>query len=218
MLAAPLFASRTRAVHHYGGDWLPWWGRPKAHPGPFGATGPCLVARVAPFTCILSFPWPPFRLRPSPRVELPSPAGTDWCLAGRGGRYAGDCAVLAIKARAGMGVRVTAPIPASPASTALVRPLFSYLSLSVFRHRWPSPVDTCWSFGVSDGIHHLSPPRCAVRFVFHDDFVRALWLGFVIILLDLWYLESDLDVWTSDLHFLYVMMMEILIPYSELSA
>jgi hypothetical protein len=40
----------------------------------------------------------------------------------------------------------------------------------------------------------------------------------MVILLDLCYLESDLDVWISDLRFLYVMMMDILIPYSELSA
>ena len=49
----------------------------KAHPAPFDALGPCLVARLVLFACILSFlSTPPSRLPPSSRGELPSRAGT----------------------------------------------------------------------------------------------------------------------------------------------
>jgi hypothetical protein len=98
----------TSTQIYIGADWLPEPGRHKAHPASLGTRRPCLVALPGPFSCLLSckFP-PPSWMAPSLRISLRSRCRLAWCLAGRVLESAGDGAVLAIKARATLAVRVT---------------------------------------------------------------------------------------------------------------
>jgi hypothetical protein len=99
----------TSTQIYIGADWLPEPGRHKVHPTSFGTRRPCLVALPRPFSCLLSCRFPPPSLTaPSLRISLRSRCRLTWCLVGRVLESAGDGAVLAIKARAALVVRVTA--------------------------------------------------------------------------------------------------------------
>ena len=88
----------ARPAGNVGRDWLPKLSRHMAHPAPFGAFRPCLVALLVLFSCFLSCRCPPpSRTAPSSRSPLPSRCRLARCLAGTFSESAGDEAVLAIK-------------------------------------------------------------------------------------------------------------------------